>query len=704
MLQSNKTPELMTMQQKLKGSTEGAGGKLEVVCAPRYLPCLKRLALDKVSDLWIYMPRTFIDVNWMLGLNPKLVKKYIQVKITIGRHRKQKNNYTIDSYTPSGELLSLVFFAKNLTYLKSMFPPGETKTVSGILTYSKQYKYQIAHPHLQRNSSASTKIKPVYGLTYGLNNDIMIAIINKSLALIKNSPLISFETYLQKLIKENHQGLLIQNWPGFERAVKKLHCQSEDEESENNLAFLEILANQIAISFIKQSRLPNNDKVISNQDLFANKAIHNLPFSLTIDQNKVIEEIRHDMASPRTMHRLLQGDVGSGKTIVALMAGIKVIESNYQVAFMVPTSIVAGQHYQKIKEILTGIIDEDEIVCLTGKTNQVKAKQRLVYSKIKSGRAKIVIGTHALFQEKVEFANLGLVIIDEQHKFGVEQRMQLTMKNSSTHILLMSATPIPRTLLMTMYADLDISYIRTKPKSRKPIITTTLANSKIPELAIKLKKAINEGKQVYWVCPLIEESEHLYLIDLEKRYDYLSSIIPDIAVLHGKLKADEKDLLIEQFLKGRKKLLLSTTVIEVGVDVPNADIIIIENAENFGIAQIHQLRGRVGRGDKQGYCILVYDERRITPRGSSRLKILQSSDDGFYIAEKDLSIRGGGDIAGIKQSGSQTFRFFDFARHSKFIPEARSLGFQVVKNYNTLTQREKHGLMTLLHTFNRHIE
>ena len=691
------------MHQKLKNNLDEASTNLEIVCAPKYLPCLKRLAIQHISDLWTYMPRAFIDVNWILGPNHKLVKKYIQVKVTIGSHKKQKNSYTITSYTPSGETITLVFFAKNISYLKSMFPEGETKTVSGTLTYSKRYKYQISHPHLQRNTTLSTQTKPVYSLTYALTNDIMIGIINKSLTLIKNSPLISFERYLQKLMEESYKLLATQNWLGFENSVKILHAQSEDTNSEANLAFLEILANQIAIQFMKKNRLPNNDKVIINQQTFASKIVNNIPFSLTADQIKVIEEINQDMASTRTMHRLLQGDVGSGKTIVAIIAGAVALESNYQVAFMVPTSILAEQHYKKVKEFMKGVLHEDEIVCLTGKTTQIKAKQRLVYSKIKSGQARIVVGTHALFQGKVEFANLGLVIIDEQHKFGVEQRMQLTLKNSSTHILLMSATPIPRTLLMTMYADLDISYINTKPKSRKPIITTTLVNSKIPALAIKLKKAINEGKQVYWVCPLIEESEHLYLMDLEKRYSHLSNIISDIAVLHGKLKADEKNLLIEQFLNGQKRLLLSTTVIEVGVDVPNADIIIIENAENFGLAQIHQLRGRVGRGEKQGYCILVYDEKRLTQRGIARLKILQNSDDGFYIAEKDLSIRGGGDVAGTKQSGYQAFRFFDFVEHSTFIQEAKSIGFKIVKNYNTLTSNEKQGLWTLLHIFNRHI-
>ena len=383
--------------------------------------------------------------------------------------------------------------------------------------------------------------------------------------------------------------------------------------------------------------------------------IQNLDFSLTKDQKKTLNEINIDLCSSTKMFRLLQGDVGSGKTIVSLISAFNTINSGFQVALMAPTEILARQHFNLSKKIFPKNIN---INLISGKSNFREKKE--ILKKLSLHKIDIIFGTHAIFQKNVSFKKLGLIIIDEQHKFGVNQRKRLSDKGGNNcDILLMTATPIPRTLTMTMYGDMDLSIIREKPKIRKPIQTYSKLESKIDDVINFVKKELNLGNQVFWVCPLIEESKKIDHSSAIKKYEYLKKIFPNqVSLLHGKTNLDEKELILNNFLEKKSKILVSTTIIEVGIDFPNANVIIIENANKFGLSQLHQLRGRVGRGSKDSTCILMF-KSNLSENAKKRIKILKESNDGFYISEEDMRIRGFGDILGFKQSGIKNFKLAD---------------------------------------------
>ncbi len=393
--------------------------------------------------------------------------------------------------------------------------------------------------------------------------------------------------------------------------------------------------------------------------MFSNKSYKkikkNLNFELTKDQENSLIEINEDLSSKSKMFRLLQGDVGSGKTIVAFMSALNVVESGYQVAIMAPTEILARQHYNLAKKIFPSKINLEIIF---GKT-KTKIKKK-IYKNISENKTHIIFGTHSLFQKKVNFFNLGYIIIDEQHKFGVKQRKLLSDKGGKNcDILLMSATPIPRTLIMSVYGDMDISIIREKPKSRKNIKTYSKLENKLNEIIMYIEKEIKNGNQVFWVCPLIEESKKIDHESAIKKYKYLNKIFPgSVGIIHGNINKEEKEKILEKFLKKQLKILVSTTVIEVGIDFPNANIIIIENANKFGLSQLHQLRGRVGRGSREAICILLF-KSNLSENAKKRIKILKASNDGFFISEQDMKMRGFGDILGFKQSGIKNFKLAD---------------------------------------------
>ena len=388
--------------------------------------------------------------------------------------------------------------------------------------------------------------------------------------------------------------------------------------------------------------------------------INKLEFSLTKDQKKTLEEINKDLSSTTKMFRLLQGDVGSGKTIVSLIAAYNTVNSGFQVAVMAPTEILARQHFNFAKKLFPKKIN---IELISGKS-EYKTKKDIL-NKIISNKIDIIFGTHAIFQKKVKFKNLGLIVIDEQHKFGVNQRKQLSDKGGNNcDVLLMTATPIPRTLTMTMYGDMDLSIIREKPKSRKPIKTYSKLESKIDDVIKFIKKEIKSGNQIFWVCPLIEESKKLDHSSAVKKFEYLNKLFPNqVSLLHGKTDIEDKEIILDNFLKNKFKILVSTTIIEVGIDFPNANVIIIENANKFGLSQLHQLRGRVGRGDKDSSCILMF-KSNLSENAKKRINILKTSNDGFYISEEDMKIRGFGDILGFKQSGIKNFKLADPVHNS----------------------------------------
>ena len=402
----------------------------------------------------------------------------------------------------------------------------------------------------------------------------------------------------------------------------------------------------------KESKLFNNS--------LANKIIKNLNFNLTENQKEIIKEINEDLRSDKKMFRILQGDVGSGKTIVSFMTIANVLEIGGQSALMAPTAILANQHFNLAKKVFAST--KIRIKLLTGKT-ETKLKNKILYD-LKSGEIDLLIGTHALFQKKINFKNLGYIVIDEQHKFGVKQRMSLANKGGKNcDVLLMSATPIPRTMMLTMYGDMDVSRLTEKPKSRLPILTYSKPEKKIDDLIEIIKKNLAQNNQVFWVCPLIKESQILDYSSVKMRFEWLKKKFPnETSILHGELKQNEKDQVLEKFLKKKIKLLVSTTVIEVGIDFPDANLIIIENANKFGLAQLHQLRGRVGRGHKQGKCVLLFKDN-LSKNSVQRIKILKESSDGFFIAEEDMKMRGFGDIIGYQQSGEKFFKIADPINH-----------------------------------------
>jgi ATP-dependent DNA helicase RecG len=425
------------------------------------------------------------------------------------------------------------------------------------------------------------------------------------------------------------------------------------------------------------------------------KFLKTLPFELTSGQKEVIAEISQDQKATNRMFRLLQGDVGSGKTVVAFCAMLNMVEGKKQAALMVPTEILARQHYHKLLKMGEALDIKVGILINAMKSSEKESTKNL----LERGEIDVVVGTHALFQEHVKFKDLGLVVIDEQHRFGVEQRLTLIDKGKEADYLMMTATPIPRTLEMAAYGDIDISTIREKPHGRQEIVTSIVRASKIDEVLSGLKRMLVQGNKIYWVCPLIDDSEKLSLANVKERFDFLNIAFPgQVGLIHGQMSANGREESMAKFLQGEFKILVATTVIEVGVDVPDATVIIIENAERFGLSQLHQLRGRVGRSDKKSYCILLAGHA-LGDIGYARLSALKDSNDGFELAEKDLNFRGRGDLLGTKQSGLPNFRAYDFFQHNKLIPTARAQAQEILAQDPKLTSERGEKIKMLLHLF-----
>ncbi len=520
-----------------------------------------------------------------------------------------------------------------------------------------------------------------YNLTKGINEKKYRSI---SEQVINNLPSIT-DWLSDEFIKKN-------NLVSWHECIKKLH-NSKDSKNNYSKSYRRLVFDELCANFFS---LSENRKRIKKDKIFktfkkskSEHIIKNLPFALTNSQKKVLDEINNDLLSDKRMFRIVQGDVGSGKTIVSILAIANVIESGYQCALMAPTEILANQHYELIKTIYNKI--DFKVDFLTGKTEPNKKKE--ILKNLSLGKTNLVIGTHALFQKKIIFKKLGFIIIDEQHKFGVNQRSELAKKGGNNcDVLLMSATPIPRTMMMALYGDMDISKITEKPAKRKKIITLSKPENKINELWSFIKKQISNQNQVFWVCPLIKESSFLDYSSAKKKYDLLNKKFPNqVGLIHGALDKSEKEKVLYQFLNKELYILVSTTVIEVGIDFPNANLIVIENSNKFGLAQLHQLRGRVGRGEKQGTCILLFKDG-LSKNAIKRLKILKESDDGFFIAEEDLKLRGFGDIIGFQQSGLKNFRFADPIIHKDLFNLAENY---VRENLRLINQKKYTFLLKL---------
>ena len=616
---------------------------------------LKKKKIEKIKDIVLNLPYSNTDRTQINKISELEIGKIQSIKVLVKklnfpRIRNLPNKIICEDETGK---IDIIYFNSREGYLRKLFPLNEWLIISGKVNYFNK-KYQITNPDYVTtidNKDYVIKDIPKYNLTKGINEKKYRAI---SEQVIDNLPIV--EDWLNKdFIKKNN----LINWnQGILRLHKSKDSKNIKSSSYRRLVFDELCANFLALSEnrlrIKRIKSPK----IFNHD-YTKLIIKKLPFKLTQSQIKVFKEINTDLESSKRMFRIIQGDVGSGKTIVSLLSLMNVIKSGYQTALMAPTEILAKQHYNLSKKIFK---DDIKIEFLTGKT-EYKFKKNIL-NKLKNKEIDLLIGTHALFQKKISFGKLGLVIIDEQHKFGVKQRSDLAHKGGNNcDVLLMSATPIPRTMMMSLYGDMDISKIDEKPEKRKKIINLSKPEKKINELWPYIKKQLYQGNQVFWVCPLIKESAFLDYSSAKKKFELLNKQFPNkVGLIHGALEKDEKEQILKKFLDKEIYILVSTTVIEVGIDFPNANLIIIENANKFGLAQLHQLRGRVGRGERQGTCVLLFKDG-LTKNAIKRIKILKESDDGFFIAEEDLKLRGFGDLIGYQQSGLKNFRYADPVIH-----------------------------------------
>jgi ATP-dependent DNA helicase RecG len=590
--------------------------------------------------------------------------------------------------------IDLVFFHAKGDYLERALPLKSTRLVSGkVERFHGQA--QMTHPDHILDPAAPEKmrlIEPVYGLTAGLTLRVVQKAIDAAVRRAPELPEWCDADYLRR-----------QGWAAWRASLETSHNPQKIEDTfpdakpRERLAFDELLANQLAIAVMRGMTRKLPGRAIKPKGELRAKVMAQLPFKLTGAQLNALAEISADMAAPSRMLRLLQGDVGSGKTVVALLAMLDAVEAGGQTALMAPTEILARQHLATLTKLTEGA--NVEIALLTGR-EKGRARETVLEG-LSGGRIGIAIGTQALFQDQVEFKDLALAVIDEQHRFGVEQRVALSDKGRGVDILVMTATPIPRTLLLTSYGDLDASRLDEKPAGRQKIATSTLPIERIAEIETAVKRALTKGAKIYWICPLVEESEDSDLKAAEERFTELKALFgAKVGLVHGRMKGPERDKAMAEFSGGGIDLLVATTVIEVGVDVRDATIMVIEHAERFGLAQLHQLRGRIGRGDKPSACLLLYTPP-LTETAKARLSILRESEDGFRIAEEDLRLRGPGEVLGTRQSGEQQFRIADLAIHGDLLAAAGDDARLILARDPELETPRGTALRTLLYLFER---
>lgn len=660
---------------------------------PRTLKLYEKLTGGtKILDVIFHKPVGIIERKFVPNIMSAKIGDTVCVKVTIDSHQpneRKSQPYRIRASDASG-FVELAFFHAHGDWILKIYPVGKEVMISGQMDDYKGGR-QITHPDIL-DLDAPEKTEVVYPLTAGLSNKMLR---KTMLACLDQTPA------LPEWIDATHLSRM--GWTDWKASILSLHnpASEKDLEASNpaqtRLAYDEFLANQLTLAILRLKQRKLKGRSFTTHGAQRQKLLASLPWQLTSFQKEALGEIDSDMAAPHRMLRLLQGDVGSGKTIVAALAMMNVVDSGAQAALMAPTEILARQHIETLKPYLdaAGI----PFTILTGR-DKGKARETIL-DDIASGKAKIIIGTHALFQEGVEFADLGLAVIDEQHRFGVHQRLQLSSKGQGTDVLVMTATPIPRTLTLTAYGDMEVSRIVGKPAGRKPIDTRLIPQDTLDDMIGRIGEQIKKGVQIYWVCPLVEESEILDLAAAEERHLVLQQFYGDkVGLIHGRMKPKDKDAVMEKFAAGEISILVATTVIEVGVNVPNATIMAIEHAERFGLAQLHQLRGRVGRGDQQSYCFLVYASN-LTETARERLKILRQTEDGFLIAEKDLELRGSGEVLGTKQSGLIEFRLANLAAHSDLLLSARHDSALILEKDPDLKTPRGEALRTLLYLFER---
>jgi ATP-dependent DNA helicase RecG len=661
---------------------------------PRFGKLMEKLAGDKVVSLCWHLPTGLIDRR----LAPKLAEApegaIVTLTLLVDGHVKPgspRQPYKVRCRDETG-FIHLVFFNARPDYLQKALPVGEVRAVSGrVERYGAEL--QMTHPdYIVPLAELETlqKVEPVYGLTAGLTPKVLGKAVREALARAPDLPEWQDAAYVKR-----------QGWPAWRAALLAAHApESErdlalDTPARKRLAFDELLANQLALALVRaRQRRQAGRRVVGSGRLQA-KAIAALPFALTPSQMRSLAEIQADMAAETRMLRLLQGDVGSGKTVVALLAMLTAAEAGCQAALLAPTEILARQHFATIEPLAKAA--GARVVLLTG-ADKAGARTAILAG-LESGEIALAVGTHALFQEDVAFRDLTLAVVDEQHRFGVHQRLLLAGKGQATDVLVMTATPIPRTLMLTAYGDLDASRLLEKPAGRQPIDTRALPIERLDEVVMAVERALRNAARVYWVCPLVEESEVVDLAAASERHAHLRQRFGErVGLVHGRMKTAEKDTVMADFAAGRTQILVATTVIEVGVDVPAASVMVIEHAERFGLAQLHQLRGRVGRGKQRSTCLLLY-QAPLGETAKARLNILRETEDGFRIAEEDLRLRGAGELLGTRQSGMPEFRLADLAAHGDLLPAARDDARLIVERDPELATPRGAALRTLLYLF-----
>ena len=643
---------------------------------PRVAEALGRAMGTRLKDLLLTPPSSLIDRSNRPKISDAKTDEICTFHVTVGQHIVPSNRnrpYRVRVFDETGDM-TLTFFKARADYLNRVLPEGSQRIVSG-KTEVFNAQLQMTHPDYILHPDKIDELRlyeTLYPLSAGLSQKVAGKAMMGALQRLPTLPEWLDKDMLSK-----------QDWPSFHEAIIRIHQPEHpidikiDAPPRLRLAYDELLAKQLAIAIVRENTRRSKGRALQASGQYVDDVLKDAPFKPTNAQNQAFAEISADMTSPYRMARLLQGDVGAGKTFVAALTCAQAAEAGVQTALMAPTEILARQHAQTLKSLLAPAGLTVEAVTGRDKGNSRDA----LATGLAEGYIDVVVGTHALFQEKVEFKDLGLVIIDEQHRFGVHDRLKLTEKGHKPDLLVMTATPIPRTLALTSYGDLDISKLDEKPAGRKPIETRILPMQRLDDVIEGVERAIKKGDQIYWVCPLVEDSDLIDLTSVEDRHRQLSAIFGDrVGLLHGRMSGQEKESISQGFKRGTYDVLVATTVIEVGVDAPNATIMVIEHAERFGLAQLHQLRGRVGRGDKQSTCLLLY-KGPLSVNGKSRLEIMRQTEDGFLIAEKDWELRGSGDLLGARQSGLPEYKLADLDRHKSLLETA-------VQDARFLTQQD----------------
>jgi ATP-dependent DNA helicase RecG len=658
---------------------------------------LDRSAGARVIDVLFHLPYATLDRRARPKIRDAQREAIATLEVRVAEHRpppaRSKAPFKVLVEDDSGDV-ELVFFLANHEWIRKQLPLGETRWVSGKLEMWDGH-LQMVHPDRVMDAAALAAmpaVEPVYGLTEGLFPRVLAKAAQGALARAPRLPEWIVDRTAQRL-----------RAPTFVAALAAMHNPQQPGDIDpigpaaTRLAYDELLANQLALLMVRARMRTLAGRSNVSDGRRAAKIEAALPYRLTGAQAKALEEIRADLAAPKRMLRLLQGDVGSGKTIVALLAMAGVVEAGRQAALMAPTEILARQHFERMRPLAeaAGL----RLAILTGRDKAAERNRTL--AALAQGEIDIAVGTHALFQESVVFGDLGLAVVDEQHRFGVHQRLALASKGEAVDLLVMTATPIPRTLVLTYFGDMDVSALTEKPPGRSPIDTRAMPLDRLTDVVAAIGRAIASGARAYWVCPLVEESEELDVAAAQERAEALRAIFGSaVDVIHGRMKGPDKDAAMERFQRGETKVLVATTVIEVGVDVPEATIMVIEHAERFGLAQLHQLRGRVGRGTGRSTCLLLY-KAPLGEVARARLEILRETEDGFRIAEEDLRLRGEGEVLGARQAGAPGFRLARLELHGQLLSLARDEAQAALERSPRLAGEENRALRTLLYLFER---